>query len=442
MAVDTERDRTTPALEEEFEHEPVPQDRRKPLLSVAAVWFGFPMILTCAIFGGIIVGSLGFSAGMLAILIGNLVLAAYVGLLSYRAGETGRSFALQAQQTFGRLGYVLVSGFLATLVIGWFAVQTGLTGATMQGSFGANELIVTLIAGVLYVAVTFVGIRALVVLGWIAAPLFVVLSLVAIFMATRENGLGNILGYTPNLGGGAAALSFGAAITLTIATFIDSGTMTADFTRWAKDGRQGALSAFFAFPVAMFFAMLVGGVVVASGAVGDPLEAGGDFLPILAGGGPVLAVLAGIFVFVNLGSVCTHCLYNGAVGWSHITGGKMRFLTLVLGAVGTLLALAGVWNLFLDWLNLLGIVVPPLGAIIIVDQLVLRRSRLAEAVPAWRPTAFVAWAVAAAAALLVNGLAPQLSVAVVGMVAAIAVYVPVTLVARRRGLDLPQEEPA
>lgn len=436
MAVDIDEKRDGLGLEEEFEHVPVPRDRRRSLASVAAVWVGFPMILTNAVFGGIIVGFLGFWTGVAAILVGNVVLSTYVGLLSYRAGSTGRSFALQAQQTFGRFGYVLVSGFLATLVIGWFAFQTGLTGQTMQNSFGANALLMTLIAGLLYIAVTFVGIRALAILGWISAPLFVVLAVVAVFLATRENGLADIFGYAPDLSGSeAATFSFGAAVTLTIATFIDSGTMTADFTRWAKDGRQGALAALFAFPVANVIAMLIGGFIVAAGASSNPTVAGGDFLPILASNGSALAVLAVLFVFVNLGSVCTHCLYNGAVGWSHITGGKMRVLTLILGAVGVIAALAGIWSFFLDWLNLLGILVPPLGVIIVADQLVLRRERLAEGddPPYWRPGAFVAWAVAAGGSLAANTWAPQLSVAVIGMIVAAVVYAMVTVLARRAG---------
>ena len=432
MSVDTGRKQHESVLEEEFEHVPVPEGRRKSLTSVAAVWFGFPMILTNAVFGGIYVAFLGFWTGVLAMLVGNVILSTYVGLLSYRAGSSGRSFALQAQQTFGRYGYGLVSGFLATLVIGWFAFQTGLTGQTMQASFGANKWLMTLIAGILYIGITFVGIRALAILGWVSAPLFVVLAAVAIFLVTKENGLGDVFSYTPKSSvGGAGALTFGAVISATIAGFADSGTMTADFTRWAKDGRQGALAAFFAFPVANMISMLVGGVIVAAGASQAPTTNGGDFLPILADGGPLLAILAVLFVFANLGSVCSHCLYNGAVGWSHITGSKMRVLTLVLGAIGVVAALAGIWSLFLDWLNLLGILVPPLGAIIIMDQLVLRRRTIENNPPLWRPTPFITWALASGAGLFVNSQMPQIPVAVVGMVVAIVVYSVVTLVLQR-----------
>ena len=48
----------------EYESEPVPPHARRRTSSVAAVWLGFPMILTCAVFGGLVVHSLGFWAGM------------------------------------------------------------------------------------------------------------------------------------------------------------------------------------------------------------------------------------------------------------------------------------------------------------------------------------------------------------------------------------------
>jgi cytosine permease len=91
-------------LESEFEQSAVPASHRKRLSEVAAVWFGFPMILTNAVPGGVVVALLGFRSGVAAIAAANVVMLVYVGLLSHRAGSTGRSFALQATQTFGRVG--------------------------------------------------------------------------------------------------------------------------------------------------------------------------------------------------------------------------------------------------------------------------------------------------------------------------------------------------
>ncbi|WP_280273270.1 cytosine permease [Nocardia wallacei] len=403
---------------EEFEDVPVPAEHRRGLLSVSAVWFGFPMVLTCALFGGLIVHSLGFGRGMLAIATGSLILMLYVGALSYLAGRTGKNFALTAAETFGRRAAAIPSGFLATVVIGWFAFQTGMAGAILHDSLGWHERLTTLLTGVAFVAVTLLGIRALSVIGMIAAPFYVVLGLVAVGLAAADAPA------SPTAYQGTGVMSFGAAVTLVIASFVDSGTMTADFTRWSRSGREGLLAAFSAFPVGQMIALVIGGLIVALGGARDPAADGGDFLGLLIDHGGLLVPLAVAFVFVNLGSVCTHCLYNGAVGWSQLTRGRMRRLTVVLGTVGVILAVAGIWSWFEQWLNLLGVIVPPIGAVVILDQLVLPRFGLGAGgrVRALRWPPFAGWLGGSAAALLTHACAPQLSDAVVGLLAAAVVF--------------------
>jgi cytosine permease len=431
-------------LESEFESTAVPVSHRKSLREVAAVWFGFPMILTNAVPGGVVVALLGFGRGVAAIALANLVMLIYVGLLSHRAGSTGRSFALQATQTFGRLGYVVASGFLATIVVGWFAFNTGATGATINASFGWNQTLVILGAGALFIAITFVGIRALSVLGAIAAPLFILVAVIALVKVGGDHDLGSVFSYGGVGGAAAGSLSFGAAVSLIMATFADSGTMTADFTRWSRNGREGVLAAFTAFPVASMVAQLTGGVIVAAGAISAPAANGGNFLPLIANGaGPLLSALAIVFVFVNLGSVCSHCLYNGAVSWSTIVGGRMRILTLLLGIVGVGVALAGVWSHFLSWLVILSVFVPPIGAVLIADQVLLRGASDSRVVGAVRPTAFAAWAVGAGFAALVHYEAPQWSDAVVGLLVGAVAYLAIEAVAApSRGRVAAVPEPA
>ncbi|WP_199548171.1 cytosine permease [Streptomyces sp. N35] len=411
-------------LDPEYEHSPVPAESRKSLLTVSAVWFGFPMILTNAVPGGVVVAMLGFWRGLAAIAVANLVMLLYVGILSHRAGKTGESFSLQATRTFGRAGYVVASAFLATVVVGWFAFNTGATGATLHQAFGWHEQLVAVLAGLGFIALTYLGIKALSWLGAVAAPLFVIAGVIALVIVARDHDLGAVFSYDG--AGGNATITFGAAVSMMMATFADSGTMTADFTRWSRNGRQAVLATVSAFPVASVIAQVTGGVVVAAGAVAAPATAGGDFLPILTGeNSSLLNVLAAVFVFVNLGSVCSHCLYNGALGWSHLTGRTMRTTTLVLGVIGTLAALAGVWNHFLDWLVILSVFVPPLGGVLIADQFFARGGRTAmddRPTMVVRPTAFVAWAIGAAAAGIAHWWAPQLSDAITGLVVAVVAY--------------------
>jgi len=83
-------------------------------------------------------------------------------------------------RTFGKKGYAITSGFLASVVVGWYAFQTGLTGTTVHASYGWNETVTIIAATVLYTGVTFIGIRALSIVGMIAAPMYVILGIVAL----------------------------------------------------------------------------------------------------------------------------------------------------------------------------------------------------------------------------------------------------------------------
>lgn len=210
-------------LEDEYEHEAVPISVRKGVMSVVSVWTGFPMIITGAITGATIVAGLGFQKGLWAILLGNLILLLYVGTLGVLSTKQGYNFALQASTTFGRKGYVVASGLLSTLIIGWFAVQTGLTGAFMNAAFGANLFWMTLIAGIIYLGITFIGIKGLTYIGVISAPLFVILGIWAVVGVTSESGWGAVTSYAGNPD---LSFSFGVGLTIVIALFIDAGTMT------------------------------------------------------------------------------------------------------------------------------------------------------------------------------------------------------------------------
>lgn len=404
---------TPSGLEQEFENEAVPLSHRHSTRSVSAVWFGFPMILTNALFGGIMAYNLGFWRSIIAILLGNLVLFAYVGALSYLAGNTGLNFAMQARKTFGNRGYIIASAFLSTVVIGWYAFQTGLTGTIINATFGWNTSWVIVLATVLYTGVTFLGVRALSVIGIIAAPMFVILGLVALWFVAQHSDLSQITAYKGTSGG----ISMGIAMTMVIAGFADSGTMTADFTRWSKSGKSAIVATFSAFPLANFVSLFSGVAIVSAGAAINPAQNGGDFLHLLVGHNALLNLLALLFVFINLGSVCTHCLYNGAVGYSHLLKSKMRLWTLILGVIGGLLAVIGVWSYFLNWLSLLGVAVPPIGAVMIVDLLLMGHIASSRPERAYRASAFLCWAFGTACAIIAHLWFPDIGEALIGMIA-------------------------
>jgi cytosine permease len=331
------------------------------------------------------------------------------------------NFALIASIVFGKKGYVLASGLLSTLLLGWYAVQTGITGALVSSTFGLNYVAMTVIAGLLYIVITFVGVRGLHWIGLASVPLFVVLGLWVAFHAGSTTTAAAIFNYAGN--NGAASMSMGVGLTVVIALFIDAGTVTADFNRWAASRAASLAATFSAFPFANLIAMLVGGVMTAALAVPNANPFGADNMFGYMNGQQLtwLSVLAFIFLYINLGSVCSHCLYNAATGWSRILGTHMRVMAVILGVIGIVIAAGNVWAFFIQWLSLLGVLVPPIGAIILIDQYLQRPD--AGINSDWRPAPFIAWAIGSVCAFIVEKGFPELSTAIsAAAVAGIAYY--------------------
>ena len=396
-------------LGEEFEHRPVPRSARRTTFSVSMVWIGFPMIITGAMTGSILVAGMGFKSALIAMLIGNALMFAYVGALGVLGTSRGFNFALLASVVFGKNGYVFASTLLSTLLLGWYAVQTGITGNLIHTAFNLNYLTMTIVAGVLYLGVTFIGIRGLHWIGVVSVPLFVILGGWVAFHSGSTAGWDKVVAYAgvkPDM-----PMAFGIGLTIVLTLFVDAGTVTADFNRWAADTKGSLIATFCAFPFANLFAMLVGGIMTAALALPSPQPFGLDnmFGYMLSQNNTLLSVIAFIFLFINLGSVCAHCLYNSAVGWSRVAKSHMRLLAVILAVVGIAIAALNVWALFIPWLSLLGILVPPIGAIIIADLSLIRPA--AEIDADWRPQAFIAWGVGSLVAFGVENLAPQFSTA-------------------------------
>ena len=316
---------------------------------------------------------------------------------------------MQASITFGRKGSIIVSGLLSTFVIGWFAVHVGLTGASMNDAFGISVLGMSLLGGILYLLVTLIGVKALTYIGAVSAPLFFIIGIWATADAIVNAKWSTIMSYK-----GEGSIALGVAVTMVFALFTDSGTMTGDFNRWSKNIRESIIATGTAFPFANGIAMVFGGVIAAS-AVSNP-----DFFYYIASKGGFLTFVAILLLFLNIGSVSAHCLYNGSVGWATILNQRMRTMVIVLGIIGIIIGCLGIWDYFLNWLGILGIIVPPIGAVIIVDQLIVRKN--ADITVNFRLTSFMSWVLGIIVAVLVEIFVPQLSTALMGMLVAGIAY--------------------
>lgn len=413
-------DKKEKVLVDEHEWEAVPQEDRRSRASVTLVWLGFPMVISGTALGATLALGMGFVNSVIGIILGNLFLLFYVGFLSRLAQKSGYNFPLLCRTTFGSRGFSIASGLLATLVIGWFTVQTALVAVNVNVAFGWNLPLWAAIAGVLYMGVALAGIKALSWIGAISAPLFVVFGLYAFIDAMTKTSWSVMTSFKGDVD--ASKIALGTCVTLVAAFFIDSGTMTPDFTRWAKTQADAWIATAAAFPIGCAFAMLIG-AFIASASPERP-----EMFTWLADKGGIIAVLATIFMMINLGSVCSHCLYNAAVGWAHLSKINYRWIALVFGIGGTLVAMTNAWQYFVNWLNILGVIVPPIGAVILADHMLPWVRSVGhdpfdlKQIAVLRPAPFIAWACGSGIALYLNYNAPQFSTVIFGFLTAFLVY--------------------
>ncbi|MDE2238956.1 MAG: cytosine permease [Rhodospirillales bacterium] len=371
---------------------------------LAMVWAGFPFILAITITGSVFAIKSSVSTATAAILLGSLLMFAYVGLLGEIGWRERRSFSQIAQTVFGDFGYLFVAGLLSVLVLGWFTINTAMPAEILAASLGVPYWLIATILGIAFVAITARGIAGMNMISNVSVPLFGVL----IFLA-----FGMLLGHPASAtqanhaGVGSHALTFQEILAGVLASFADSGTLAPDFNRWASSRRSSWLSVFAAFPLGFGIAMLAGvaftWMLATHGLkTSDPFQSANP-VGYLVSLGKIFTFVAVLVAIVNQGSNATHCLYNSTLGFSKLFRQRYLMTTAVAGAIGIVIAATGVWAFLLDWLEIIGILVPPIGAVVIVSHFsgyLSRRHKGELTGPAIAP--WTALAVGWACGLIVN----------------------------------------
>lgn len=360
---------------------------RLSTVRLALTWMGFPFILAISMTGSVLVLTAGIKNAVWAMIVGSLALFAYVGLLGEWGFRSGKSFAQIAHETYGSRGYRIISGVLSLLVLGWFAINTAMPAEILATTYRIPYPATAAILGLAYLAVAAAGILGLSRLSQWAVPLYAVLLAYVIghLALTAPSPAAPFTLPTPIMG-------FWPALSAVIASFADSGTLAPDFNRWARTRRGSWIGTAFGFPLGFGLAMGLGELftlllAASHGSYLTPFQDSNPvgFLLALGGGWAAFAVIVAV---MNQGSNAAHCLYNSAVGAAHVLTLRYRLTTLLLGLVGILLAATGVWKYLLDWLQVIGFAVPPIGGALIARYQRLYAPHDAHStaeLPTWAP---------------------------------------------------------
>ena len=340
------------------------------VFSSALIWFGAGVSIA-EIITGTYFAPLGFAKGMAAIVIGHAIGCA----LLFLTGVIGAKKKMAAMQTtalsFGKFGAKFFGLLNAAQLLGWTGIMI------YDGSLCANTIIdgakdysrfAALAIGLLIVVWIFARARNLDKLNFAAA---VALFGLTIFMCVKIfGGLFGAGGEALSDGGAGdaaeQALSFGAAIELSVAMPLSWLPVISDYTKDADRPIAVSLAG-----AAVYFLVSVWMYAIGMGAAIFSGESAIDLVMLKSGLGA-----AGL-VIVVLSTVTTTYLdaYSAGVSgqsvWARLNPKAAAIFAAVLGTVGAIL-----FNMdnITDFLYLIGSVFAPMTAILLADFFVCKKN--------------------------------------------------------------------
>ena len=375
---------------------PVPAAETVSGIAIAVVIIGVSITLPAFLVGTELIGALGLVEGGLAIILGGF-LTACIGYLTMRVGiETRLSTYSVILFCFGRAGSNIVNLILAITLLGWYGVTAALFGRAL--SLAVDDAlgvlvpipVFTIAGGVLMVATTLYGFRAIYRLSRIAVPLLAALLLYGVWAVLDGASLAELSGVPGRPHEGIASISAG--ISIVIGSFFVGVTLVPDLARFARGRRDAITGSFLSYGLGFPLVLLLSGLPVLVS--GDP-----DLISSMTSLG--LGIPALIVMIFSTWTTNINNLYSASLSIARMMP-KVRdwVITLVAGVIGTLLALAGIMDYFVGFLILLGIIVPPIAGVYLADYFVLRPTRInvnhAGPVPDFRWDAIAALTIACA----------------------------------------------
>ena len=381
-------------MHSEYEFAPVAAHARRGFFTLLVVMLGFTFF-SASMYAGANLGN-GLSAArfLLAVLAGNVLLGLYTGLLAHIAARTGLSTHLLARRAFGKQGALLPSLLLGVTQVGWFGVGVAMFALPVAQLFPQfPRILLIAVSGACMTLTAYYGIKSLTILSIVAVPAIALLGSAS--MAKAFHDFGGVAAWFAMEPG--APISLTAAIGLCVGSFISGGTLTPDFTRYARTPKISVSATVIAFLIGNSLMFLFGAVASAFYQTNDI-----SFALMKQG----LIVVAIVVLGLNIWTTNDNALYAASLGFATLTNRTKRQFVLVNGLLGTVFATVA-YNHFVPWLNLLNLMLPSIGAILILDYFVVRR-RAPEAAPeaGIRWAAVIAWACGFCAAKGLPGIPP------------------------------------
>lgn len=355
---------------ENYSLERVPDSGRLSFFGVALVHMGMLTALDQFMLGAVLGNRMTFADAFLSITVGSIIFFIATIGLGYAGMREGVSGSLLARWCgFGKNGSIFVGLLIAVSLLGWFGVQNSVFANSLDFALG-NHLgfhLAAALSGITLTVLVAFGFKALRFAAKIAVPAFV-LSIVYIFISLiNTHGLEAFNAATS----GTKDLPISEAITMVVGGSIVASLITPDLTRYYTTGRQVTMMTLLTIFAGEY---IINGMAVVLSYVLNT----SDVVTIMSQFAGGIGLVVVVFSTLRINDIN---LYSSSLGILNaieaFTGRRVSYsaITLVIGFTGTLFSVLGILDRFVDFLNLLGVLFPPVIGVMIFDYYVLRTDR-------------------------------------------------------------------
>jgi len=369
----------------------VSEDQKKSVFNVAMVSCGYCICMSGLFTGASMAMGLNFKSAIIANIIGNIILLAYGGAVGMAAAKEGVATSMLARHSFGREGSKIIGLVLAITMLGWFAVQVGFFGTTINAMF-PNAGFITSVpvaafwGGILMLLTAYFGYKGLSILSNVAVPLIFIVAIIGITVSINHAGGWDLLVKTQHF---SDPMTMGAGIVLVVGSFAGGASAQGDITRYSKTPKASWIATAIGYMVANLFIIFAGYLTTLATGEGNLPTA----MLTLGLGFPALLIL-----ILAQWTTNDNNLYTSALGISNVIPVSKKKITLVCGVLATLVGVAGLADYFITWLNILGIGIPPMAGIILSDYFFIKKQHYDYGPGTkyfkWNLLAFASWIIA------------------------------------------------
>lgn len=354
---------SNPQSSSEYTHSAVPTDVSSSALHLALIIIGGTIGFSVFIVAAQIGGSLGYAGAALAFGVGSLVLGVMGAMTSYVGARSRLSTYLLTEYAFGSTGAKIANFAVALSLVGWYGVISNFLGQAgrqmLIDAFGLSvpTVVMVLIASSLMIFITIKGFTGIDKLALYLVPIMLVFLSYAAFRSLA-NSDGSPIELTTDF-------RFQTAVSAVVGSYIAGVIIQPDYSRFAKSHTGAIWSVFIALGVVFPFVQFLSSIPSLS--AGNP-----DLLAVMA----LMGLSVPAFFLLALGAWSSNvlCLYSSGLSVATLTDRlSLRKIIFVIGVIGTSIAFIPAQNYLVNFLVVLGVVIPPIGAIYIVDAFLIRR---------------------------------------------------------------------